>query len=411
VESIGLMVSINPKLNSILKPAIKPNGKQVSAKTSHICWELPNGKWFHIQAKGAGDSMRGTQKTLENGKSVRLQALFFDDILPDEILKSEKARETNKTWFFGSIGPAVETGFNRRFLVGTPMVEDDVINTVAKGRTYATIKFPVAQDYPGPDAVSAWPERFTLEEIEKRRIELTDADEEAAFFREYMLEIADKSQRVFRDEDWKEYKLKDMLKIPNWLDTLNIYTTMDLAVSSKEKNAKTSIQTIGVDPLGQRFLLDIDSGRFNPREVIDKIFEHHKKWMFQVIKAEKIGMQMVFETFLREEQVKRGVYFAIEYLKANSIKSKHTRIVSLEPQFKKGIWHIPIDTKKEEIKALKHQYKGYLKTGASTAVVDDLDCLANFNDEDFVYIPEKPLTKEEREALVHNNRTIYGEDE
>jgi hypothetical protein len=55
------------------------------------------------QAKGAGESMRGTKR----GKD-RPQLLVFDDILSDEILESEVQRKKLHTWFFSTVSNSVD---------------------------------------------------------------------------------------------------------------------------------------------------------------------------------------------------------------------------------------------------------------------------------------------------------------
>ena len=74
-------------------------------------------------------------------------------------------------------------------------------------------------------------------------------------------------------------------------------------------------------------------------------------------------------------------------LKNNSSISKEYRINALQPKMKMGHIHFPSDIDEDSLAELIYEMKGYIRTGATTAHDDAVDCLANFLDPDFVFAP------------------------
>ena len=132
-------------LHEILTLTKDRRGKVVADKVDHICWTNQDGHVIHIQAKGAGQSMRGTKK---NGH--RPQLLIFDDILVDAILTSEGERKKLKVWFYSTVANSVDVSHYKKIVVGTPMTDDDLLMEMLRSTTYKSVKFPVANEFPVP---------------------------------------------------------------------------------------------------------------------------------------------------------------------------------------------------------------------------------------------------------------------
>ena len=90
--------------------------------------------------------------------------------------------------------------------------------------------------------------------------------------------------------------------------------------------------------------------------------------------------------------IRTGVYFQTNGLVNNSVTSKEQRIVALQPLMKMKKIHFPDDIDTDAMAELLYEMKGYIKTGATTAHDDGIDCLANFLDPDFIILPsgDKP---------------------
>ena len=368
-------------LQEILTVAISKKGKIVADKVDHLCLVNLDGQRIHIQAKGAGQSMRGTKQD-----GARPQLLIFDDILVDEILTSEKERKKLKTWFFSTVQNAVDIEHYKKIVVGTPMTDDDILMEMLRSTTYKSVKFPVANEFPVPieNIVSSWKDRFTPERIMKQFQEAKEMGAEGDFYREMMLEVVNDEMRLFEERFFKSYKYKDIKKN---LAEMNFFTSMDLAVSSKKSGDFTVIITIGVNKDGHWFIVKCDVGRFSPTTVIDKLFKHVVMFRPLEVRGEKAALQQVLNDFIDKRMIDTGIYFNMDGLKNNSSISKEYRINALQPKMKMGHIHFPSDIDEDSLAELIYEMKGYIRTGATTAHDDAVDCLANFLDPDFVFTP------------------------
>ena len=388
-------------LQEFLVLAKDRRGKIIADKVDYICWKNKNGHVIHIQAKGAGQSMRGTKKD-----GNRPQLLIFDDILVDAILTSEIERKKLKTWFYSTVANSVDVSHYKKIVVGTPMTDDDLLMMMLRSKEYKSVKFPVADVFPcaEEDIVSSWKDRFTPKRIMAQFREAKEAGAEADFYREMMLEVVNDDMRIFEERWFKDFKYEDIK--PN-LAKMNIFTSMDLAVSKKTSGDFTVIITIAVNEEGHWFIIKIDVGRFNPSQTIDKLFEHVRMFKPLEVRAEKAALQQVLDHFIEAKMIEEQVYFNYNGLENNSSISKEFRINGLQPKMKMGHIHFPSDIDQNAMAELEYEMKGYIKTGATTAHDDAVDCLANFLDPDFVV---KPMGKSGTEVDGGAEDDFYDEE-
>ena len=368
-------------LHEILTLTKDRRGKVVADKVDHICWTNQDGHVIHIQAKGAGQSMRGTKK---NGH--RPQLLIFDDILVDAILTSESERKKLKVWFYSTVANSVYVSHYKKIVVGTPMTDDDLLMEMLRSTTYKSVKFPVANEFPVPveEIVSSWKDRFTPERIMKQFQEAKEMGAEGDFYREMMLEVVNDEMRIFEERFFKTFEYKDIKKD---LAQMNFFTSMDLAVSKKKSADFSVLITIGVNKDGHWFIVKCDVGRFTPTMVIDKLFEHVKMFKPLEVRAEKAALQQVLSHFIDEKMLRENRHFLMNSLEYNSTTKKEYRILGLQPKFKARMVHFPHDELHDEIMLLKKEMLGQTKETNTTGHDDCPDTLANFNDPNFVVLP------------------------
>jgi len=362
-------------------------GRVVAEKENHLCFDNEKGQRIHIQALGAGDSMRGTKKNDEFGKSHRIELFIFDDILKELILTSAKERDKLKKWFYGPVHQARNSKHYKKIVVGTPMTDDDLLMEMLRSKTYKSVLFPVADVFPVKveDIVSSWPELHTPEAIMADYEEAKEMGALNEFFREKMLEVVNEETRIFKDEWIKRYFYADLRRNTG---TLNFFTTVDLAVSQKKHGDTSSIITIGVDSERNRFVVACRRGKLTPGEVIEALFSQVRRFNPLETRAEKAALQQVLDFFIQEKSMKEKTYFYYDYLEKNSTDSKEYRIKSMQPLFKQGKMYFPKDIDQEDIDELLYEIRGYTRDGPTTKYVDALDALANFMDPNFVIEPQ-----------------------
>jgi hypothetical protein len=125
---------------------------------------------------------------------------------------------------------------------------------------------------------------------------------------------------------------------------LNIYAAIDFAFSLRKLADFTALVTIGVDHLGNFYILEID--RFKTDRIVE-YFNHiltaQQKWGFRKIRAEVTVAQQTIVKELKESYIKpNGVPLSIdEFRPTRGLGDKEERISAvLEPKYDNlQIWH------------------------------------------------------------------------
>lgn len=355
--------------------------KLVKKKEGMLLFQNNKGEEFHISARGAGQSFRGT-----NYKGQRPQWVIGDDLLSDDILYSKELNEKTIRWWSGTVMKAIDINKYKVTVIGTPLLENDLLGLIMKSPKWHTIKFPVCREFPVKKhlIVPAWPDRFTQDRIMEMYEEAKDLGTENEFFREMMLQVVTEDTRIFKSDMFMDYEYKT---IRHQKMKYNFFTSMDLAATIKEKSDYTVIITIAVNADGHWFIVRIDRGRYTPTEAIDLLFQHVRQFRPLEFRAEKAGIQQVLGHFIEQKMLKENTHFLMEHLQNNSIQKKELRILSLHPKFKNRMIHFPTDICQDEVAAMKHEFLGFTKEGSTTGHDDIMDCLANFNDPNFIVLP------------------------
>lgn len=336
-----------------------------------------------IQAIGVGQSKRGTRK-----EGQRPQLIIFDDLLPDKILDSKKLNEDIIKWFFSVLMPMVDINRFKVIGVGTPFNDSDIYAGMKKSSKWRVLEIPIAKVMP-VDSVeeieSAWPDRFTPQKIMDMYEDAKSMDSLGDFYREYMLEVRSRDTGIFKESWFREFIRPERIEY----DKYNFFTSMDLAVSKKESADLTVVITIAVDSDHNWFIYEISFGKMSPTQVIDRLFQHVRKYRPLKVKAERAALQQVLGHFIEEKMKKEKEYFFYDYLSNNSVQSKEQRVFGLEPLFKNRKIYFPSNYSKSGIDELKNELLSFTNEGFSSRYKDVADCLANFLDDDFVVYPKE----------------------
>lgn len=125
---------------------------------------------------------------------------------------------------------------------------------------------------------------------------------------------------------------------------LSVYAAIDFAFSLSKKADSTSLITIGVDHLGNFYILDID--RFKTNKIVDyfnHIVKAQQKWGFRKIRAEVNVAQKTIVEELKSSYIKpNGIPLSIDEFRPNRHEGdKEERISAvLEPKYDNlQIWH------------------------------------------------------------------------
>ena len=312
----------DPKLCQNLVEVKKNNDKTFEVVVKDLYGKHIN---VRIDAYGKGSSIRG----LLHGET-RPKLIIIDDPQDLEDMNSETVLEKDYNWFLSDI--AFLGKKCRIFMIGNNLGEACLIERVINNKDYLgfdATRMPILKN-----GKSTWPGKYTVEFIDEERVKYEKLGKSDIWFRERMCEALDPEAQIFKEEYFKYFRWKD-LKIPE----MNIYMTVDLAISQKNTADYTSIMVVGVNKDNHWFILDCSYGRYDPTKTIDEIFRMVGKWSPQRVGVEKVAYQAAMHHFLEKEMPRRNMFFNITQLQAQ--RKKEERISSLQPRFSAGAVWVP----------------------------------------------------------------------
>ena len=120
------------------------------------------------------------------------------------------------------------------------------------------------------------------------------------------------------------------------LEDLKIYTTVDLATSTKESADFTVVTTIGVDKENNVYVLDVIRKRIEAPDIVKLLEQVYEKWQPTSIGVESAGFQLALIQIIR-----RQTTLPIVKLKAD--KDKLSRALPLSAKMEAGMVFFPND--------------------------------------------------------------------
>ena len=253
-----------------------------------------DGSIVRIEAYGKGAAVRGL-----SWGSKRPDLVIIDDPQDDEDARSETVTANDWNWFLSDV---FFLGQNTRiFLIGNNLGERCIIEQViknAKELKFVTRRIPILDS----ENKSAWPSKWPVDAIMEDKADWAKIGKTDIWYRERMCQCISPESQKFKREYFKYYD-----KIPN-LSELNIYTTVDLAISQKVNADYSAIVTVGVNSAGHWFILDVEYGRYDPTTTIDAIFSAVKKWQPLCVGIETVAYQAALQHFLEKEMPRRGIF-------------------------------------------------------------------------------------------------------
>lgn len=324
------------------------------------------GEIVRIEAYGKGAAVRGL-----SWGAKRPDLVIIDDPQDEEDARSETVTASDWDWFLSDV---YFLGQNSRiFLIGNNLGERCIIEQViqsAESLKFTARRIPILTK----EGKSAWPSKWPIFAIEAERNEFALMGKTDLWYRNKMCECISPESQKFKREYFRYYD-----NPPN-LQELNIYTTVDLAISQKVNADYSAIVTVGVNSGGYWFVLDVEYGRYDPSTTMDAIFSAVKRWRPLSVGIEAVAYQAALSHFLEKEMPKRGIFFRIQPLKAE--KKKELRIDNIQPRFAVGtVWFKRnaawVDKIESELLAYPH--------GAHDDVIDALAYIEQMATEPFSY--------------------------
>jgi hypothetical protein len=321
---IAKYIDTDPDVRAVF-PHLQPDKK--AGWTSHTLFVKRAGmqKDPSVQSAGVHANIMGS----------RIDFLVMDDILDYENTHSEHQRKDLDAWIKSSVNGRL-TADARMVAVGNPWHVQDLLHQMARNPdTYLAVKYPAI----GPDGRSVWPARWPAERIEAFRLENGE------------IETARQLKCVARDDASSKFKQAWISRclergmgreLVYGLDTVpdgcGCYTGVDLSVG-KPQGHRTVLFTILVHPNEDREILDIEGGRWEGPEIVDKIRDVHHRFGSIVIVENNAAQEYILQFTRRDSAV------PVEPFTTNktAFKSAAFGVESLGTEMSLGKWIIPCD--------------------------------------------------------------------
>lgn len=290
LADIALEIETNPLLKH-LNPSVK-TGRWSSTRIV-----LANG--HKIYARGYGTKVRGAHPIW----------IVCDDVLNDDSMYSDLVRRKSIEYFYSAITNMIVPG-GQIIVVGTPFHQQDLYGDLSRNNEYEFKRYRALSEEKdeegarilGPDGKpierALWPERYPVPALHARRREIG----QTRFSREQLCQpVSDDASlfplNYFRGEPVEQFHFK--LGSPaKWWDQMGItqrFMGVDFAISTNVGADYTVIWVMGLDKVGNRWVIDIIRDKGLPFETQKSLIRNAAlKYDPQLIFLESNQMQRIF---------------------------------------------------------------------------------------------------------------------
>lgn len=342
-------------------------GDQKSDKWTQDHIILKNGN--QLRAKGYGYQVRGFRPT----------HIFCDDLEDDELVRSKDRRDKMADWFFGALLNTLEP--HQQFvIIGTLLhplsllkriiLEDDPQFGSWTKKIYAAIAQNAQQQ-----AVSIWPEKWSIEQLEARKAEIGPHKFEA----EYMNNPVADSTVIFHPDYYRYYEA-----IPDDEKVEMTVTGFDLigSTSEFEKKAYVAFVTIAKTDAKRIYLLDARRGRWSKEDVVDQFIDVYLTFHPDVMAGEKVNFMQIVNEYLTEKARERDIYLPIQGIDLGTYtdddplrksKDKVSRALSVQHIFSQKLFH----QKRDNGRIVFRDFYEELSTFPASDYADQVDAMVH----------------------------------
>ncbi len=311
-----------PSYKSAFKTRLDPDSQSAEA------WLTINGGGYVAAGVGGGITGKGAH------------VLLIDDPIKNrEDAESQNNRGATWDWYTSTAYTRLAPG-GGILVILTRWHDDDLAGRLLRATTEGGDHWEVVR-YPA-----------LAEEDEKFRKQGDPLHKER-----YGLDALDRIRKAVGPRDWSalyqqnpvaddgEYFTRDMIQYfePDEidLDRMRFYCAWDLAIGQRDRNDYSVGIVVGVDEYDKMFVVDIDRGRFDGFELVERILDLYELWKPSIIGIEKGHIEMALGPFLEKRVRERGLYEAyIKDLKTGR-RDKEARARAIQGRMQQGMVYIP----------------------------------------------------------------------
>ena len=311
----------------------------------YVFGNLKSEKWSENEAEFISQvDPNFRKKIVVGGNEFKIRGLKFlqyrpdlviiDDAEDDELVRSDLRRENFESWLLKSLTPAMtHSKLDKIVMVGTILHRDSQLSKLmmaeGKYREWVSKKYQAITE-----GKALWEDHITLDWLENEQ-----EKDPYKFAQEYMNNPVPFEHAMFKESYFDNYSDNDLPK------SLVINITCDLACTDKSYSDYTVILPVGVDAVGDLWVLPYHRAKYeDPDKIIEAMFDMYDKykdrdgWTFGRFAVEKNAFQRFLIKNFNRERKKRGKRFPVVEIQAKGDKTQ--RIAQLQPLFSSGDIHI-----------------------------------------------------------------------
>ena len=320
----------------------------------------------------ANSHVNNMQLTLINGSMISLKGADRPETMRGVALKFvvlDEYADIKPTVFEQILRPALADLKGHCIFIGTPKGRNHFYDIYKMGRSGK----PETKDWKSWHFTSFDNPLLDKDEIEVAKNTMSTF----AYRQEFMASFEAPQSEIFK-EDWVVVKDKD-----DEPEYGTYYMAVDLAgfenVSKQASNKKkyldqTSIAIVKVGDDNKWWVDKVDAGRWDIKEVCERILKHVQLHGIQVIGIEKGSLMRALLPYLTEMMLKQGVYPRIEEIRLGN-KSKVDRVVgALQGRFE----HKQVELCDGDwVREFKDELLNFPTTGVHDDMVDSVSLIAH----------------------------------
>ena len=266
--------------------------------------------------------------------------LIDDPVKNREEAESVTLRETAKSWYSSTAYTRLAPGAGV-VVIQTRWHDDDLSGHLLSEMREAEKEMYEADGTEWPEDADRWkivdfpaiatqdekyrlkgealhPERYDLKALRKIKRTLAPRDWAALYQQNPQVEEG----AYFQKKYFKTYKGDP----PEFLD---IFCAGDLAISKKEHADWSVFYVVGLSQSGNLYMLEEYRGRWDAKEIIDVMFQIHKKWKPRHFGLEKGQISLTLDAFLASRMREEGIHdlFVEELPPGKQDKELRARII------------------------------------------------------------------------------------
>jgi len=155
-----------------------------------------------------------------------------------------------------------------------------------------------------------------------------------SFMCQYMNDPQPDAENSFDRDDFQRFRF-DLSDDPKCsVPTTRNYhfvTACDPNRGEKEANDPAAVITAAIDEEGELWVVDISSGKYSPKVLVDVIIQHQQKWQSVTTVIETTGVGLPIYTEVQREMIVRKIFFDLKEAKRGGPNSKIDRIRTMIP--------------------------------------------------------------------------------